>query len=73
VSESTEPVPRLGLRPNPDNDLGYDLYLWDDGNAWTGWLRVELAKRDMRGHPGVLTKDGEQDLIELSPYVGDAR
>lgn len=66
----TEPIPRLGLRPNPDNHLGYDLYLWDDGNAWTGWVRLELA-RDRATHPGVLTKDGERDLIELLPLTPD--
>ncbi len=69
----TEPLPRLGLRPNPDAPLGYDVYLYDDGNAWTGWLRIEYVPTEMddptRG--GALTGDGQRDLIELLPMVGD--
>lgn len=60
-------LPRLGLRPNPDAPLDYDLYLYDDGNAWTGWLRIALSGNSGFG---VLTQDGQRDLIELGPIGG---
>lgn len=65
-----EPLPRLGLRPNPAAPWGFDLYVYDDGNAWNGWLRTDWGGKDMDDPvdlSGVLTKDGELDLIELTP------
>lgn len=67
---TVEPLPRLGLRPNPAAPWGFDLYVFDDGNAWNGWLRTEWAGSDMDDvtrRAGVLTRDGELDLIELTP------
>jgi len=63
-----DPMPRLALRPNPTQPLGWDLYVYDDGNAWTGWLRLALADVPVPDWSGVLTADGERDLVELLPY-----
>jgi hypothetical protein len=66
-------LPRLALRPNPASPWGYDIYVWDDGNAWTGWLRTSWGGDDMDDPvdlSGVLTRDGERDLIELTPKAG---
>lgn len=69
----TNPMPRLALRPNPDSKYGWDLHLYDDGMLWTGWVRIPWGNFDLDGHPGVLTSDGERDLIKLLPLIGDRR
>jgi hypothetical protein len=61
------PLPRLALRPNPGSWLGYDLYLHDDGNVWGGWKRFHVNEVNDADNAGVLTQDGERDLIELGP------
>lgn len=69
----SEQMPRLGIRHNPDALPRWELYAYDGGNVWTGWVRLPVGDIDLGTLPSPLTRDEERDLVELQPVSGDTK